>query len=41
MSIPTGGAAAEHLADLPAGRGGVLPEQGTVQRNTLMLTMIP
>lgn len=29
MSVPEGGAAADDLAGLPAGRGGELPEQGS------------
>lgn len=30
MSVPEGGAAADDLAGLPAGRGGELPEQGSL-----------
>ena len=33
VSVPTGGAASQHVAELPAGRGGGLPEQGMVLRH--------
>lgn len=36
VSVPEGGAAADELAELPAGRGGGLPEQGVFAAFTFL-----